>query len=181
MNNILVISEDTIRSNSEISDNIWGKSLLPAIRTAQEIYLEMFLGSCLYNKILNLISTGEIGLDANIAYKNLLDTYITPFMIERVVADLIPIIGNKITNLGVFKSDDEYAKNTGADEVDRLYQLHVNKSDHYAKRMQQFLKSNMDIYPELDVCNCGDVKPCLDSSADCSIWLGGTRGKYVRF
>lgn len=179
MNKVLFISEDTIRSNSELSDNLWSKPLLPAIRTAQEIYLTEFLGSCLYNKLIDLISTGEIKDPENEAYRDLLDDYITPFMIERVVADVIPIVGSKIVNLGIIKSTDEHTQNIPADEVDRLTQLHVEKSCFYAKRMQFFLKTHREAFPELDCCGCNDIKPTLDTAADCSIFLGGMRGRRI--
>ena len=180
-NRVLVISEDTIRTYSEISDNVWGKSLLPAIKTAQDIYLQGFLGSCLYIKILDLIADGSITASENIAYKDLLDNFIEPYMIERVIADLIPVVGSKIANLGIFKSRDEYADNVSAGEVDRLQYLHVTKADFYAKRMQNFLKAHMEAYPELDCCGCGaDVRPNLDSAEDCGLWLGGFRGRIVR-
>lgn len=177
MTKILLISEDMVRSYSEISDNVFGKSLLPAIRTAQDLYLEEFLGSCLYKKILELVGDGTIKDQENVAYKDLLDEYIQPFLLERVVADLIPVVGSKIANLGVFKSSDQYTENVSAGEVERLQNLHVIKANHYAKRMQLFLKGNRSAFPELDCCSCGDIKPTLDSSADCGLWLGGIRGK----
>ena len=177
-NRVLVISEDTIRTYSEISDNIWGKSLLPAIKSAQDIYLQGFLGSCLYIKILDLIGDGSIVAPENIAYKDLLDDYIEPYMVERVIADLIPIVGSKIANLGIFKSQDEYASTVSAGEVDRLQYLHITKADFYAKRMQHYLKVHREAYPELECCGCGaDVKPNLESAEDCGIWLGGVRGR----
>lgn len=179
MNKVLVVSEDTIRTYSEISENIYGKSLLPAIRTAQDLYLQEILGSCLYNKILNLIEDGSIVDIENAPYKNLLDNYVQPYMIERVVADLIPIVGSKIANLGVYKSQDEYTQNVSAGEVDRLQYSHVVKADHYAKRMQNFLKGNRSAYPELDACGCADVKPNLDSAEDVSLYLGGRRGRRL--
>ena len=177
MTKILLISEDMVRSYSEISDNVFGKSLLPAIRTAQDLYLEEFLGSCLYKKLLDIVGDGTISNQENVAYKDLLDEYIQPFLLERVVADLIPVVGSKIANLGVYKSSDQYTENVSAGEVERLQNLHVIKANHYAKRMQLFLKGNRSAFPELDCCSCGEIKPTLDSSADCGLWLGGIRGK----
>lgn len=177
MTKVLLISEDMVRSYTEISDNTFGKSLLPAIRTAQDLYLEEFLGSCLYKKLLALVGDGTISDSENVAYKDLLDEFIQPYLLERVVADLIPIVGSKIANLGIIKNQDEYATNVSAGEVERLQNLHVIKADHYAKRMQLFLKANRKAFPELGCCGCGDIKPTLDSSADCGLWLGGTIGR----
>ena len=180
MNKVLVVSEDTIRTYSEISENIYGKSLLPAIRTAQDLELQEILGSCLYRKILSLIEDGTIVNQENSQYKDLLDEYIQPFMIEQVVADLIPIVGSKIANLGVYKSSDEYTQNVSAGEVDRLQYSHVVKANHYKKRMQYFLKENQKAFPELGTCKCGDIKPNLNSAEDVSIYLGGKRGKMYK-
>ena len=178
---VLLLSEDTLRTYSEISENVYGKSLLPAIKTAQDIYLQGYIGSCLYEKLLTIVGDGSIVAPENIAYKDLLDNFIEPYMIERVIADLIPVVGSKIANLGIFKTRDEYADNVSAGEVDRLQYLHVTKADFYAKRMQNYLKAHKEAYPELDCCGCGaDVKPNLDSSEDCGIWLGGFRGRIVR-
>ena len=114
----------------------------------------------------------------NIAYKDLLDDYIEPYMVERVIADLIPIVGSKIANLGIFKSQDEYASTVSAGEVDRLQYLHITKADFYAKRMQHYLKVHREAYPELECCGCGaDVKPNLESAEDCGLWLGGPRAR----
>ena len=170
-----------LKTNSEISDNLYGKSLLPAIRTAQDLYLEEFLGSCLYDKILDLVGDGSIMASENVAYKDLLDDFITPFLIERVIADLIPVVGSKIANLGIYQSRDEYTDNVSAAEVDRLKSLHVMKANHYAKRMQLFLKSHRSAFPELDCCSCdGGFKPVLDSVAETGIFLGGFRSRILR-
>lgn len=180
MTKVLLISEDMVRTYSEISDNVFGKSLLPAIRTSQDVYLEQYLGSCLYKKLLSLVGDGSISAVENEAYKDLLDEYVQPYLIERVVADLIPVVGSKIANLGVYKSSDQYTENVSAGEVDRLQNLHVIKANHYAKRMQQFLKSNREAFPELSCCSCGEIKPELESVAETGIFLGGVRGRIIR-
>lgn len=181
MRNVLLISEDTLKTNSEISDNLWGKNILPAIRTSQDIYLQGFLGSCLYEKLLDLVADGTIVDPENIAYKDLLDNMVTPYLIERTIADLIPVAASKIANLGVYQSRDEYTNTVSAGEVDRLQYLHISKADFYAKRMQHFLKVHREAYPELDCCGCGaDIKPNLDSAEDCGIFLGGMRSRIIR-
>ena len=46
-------------------------------------------------------------------------------------------------------------------------------ADAYCKMMQDFLKENRDSFPELNCCGA----PTLDSSAECGLFLGGTRGR----
>ena len=173
MTNILLISEDTLKTYSHLNDNIWGKSLTPAIITAQDIYLQKFLGSCLYKKVLELVKSGEIRNENYAMYKELLDSYITNFLIYQTLANLIPEISTKITNMGLVTSNDEHVQNVTQGERDLVMGQYQKYADAYCKMMQDFLKENRDSFPELNCCGA----PNLDSSAETGLWLGGTRSK----
>ena len=173
MTNILLISEDTLNTYSHLNDNVWGKSLTPAIITAQDIYLQKFLGSCLYKKVLELVKSGEIRNENYAMYKELLDSYITNFLIYQTLANLIPEISTKITNMGLVTSNDEHVQNVTQGERDLVMGQYQKYADAYCKMMQDFLKENRDNFPELNCCGA----PNLDSSAETGLWLGGTRSK----
>ena len=173
MTNILLISEDTLKTYSHLNDNVWGKSLTPAIITAQDIYLQKFLGSCLYKKVLELVKSGEIRNENYAMYKELLDSYITNFLIYQTLANLIPEISTKITNMGLVTSSDEHVQNVTQGERDLVMGQYQKYADAYCKMMQDFLKENRDSFPELNCCGA----PNLDSSAETGLWLGGTRSK----
>ena len=173
MTNILLISEDTLKTYSHLNDNVWGKSLTPAIITAQDIYLQKFLGSCLYKKVLELVENGGIRNENYAMYKELLDSYITNFLIYQTLANLIPEISTKITNMGLVVSNDEHVQNVTQGERDLVMGQYRKYADAYCKMMQDFLKENRDSFPELNCCGA----PNLDSSAETGLWLGGTRSK----
>ena len=173
MTNILLISEDTLKTYSHLNDNVWGKSLTPAIITAQDIYLQKFLGSCLYKKVLELVKSGEIRNENYAMYKELLDNYIANFLIYQTLANLIPEISTKITNMGLVTSSDEHVQNVTQGERDLVMGQYQKYADAYCKMMQDFLKENRDSFPELNCCGA----PNLDSSAETGLWLGGTRSK----
>ena len=173
MTNILLISEDTLKTYSHLNDNVWGKSLTPAIITAQDIYLQKFLGSCLYKKVLELVENGGIRNKNYAMYKELLDSYITNFLIYQTLANLIPEISTKITNMGLVTSSDEHVQNVTQGERDLVMGQYQKYADAYCKMMQDFLKENRDSFPELNCCGA----PNLDSSAETGLWLGGTRSK----
>lgn len=175
MTNILLISEDYVKSNSNIDDNLWGKFLLPAIREAQEIGLQGIIGGNLYECILGMVADGGIGMDENFDYKYLLDKHIQPYLLYRVMADVIPLIGTKISNLGLLRTDDEKSVNITKQERDSLIKYYEQRADFYCKRMQEYLSKNSMLYPELTDCDCDKMKTNLYSSASCDIWLGGTR------
>ena len=173
MTNILLISEDTLKTYSHLNENIWGKSLTPAIITAQDIYLQKFLGSCLYKKVLELVENGGIRNENYAMYKELLDDYIANFLIYQTLANLIPEISTKITNMGLVTSSDEHVQNVTQGERDLVMGQYQKYADAYCKMMQDFLKENRDSFPELNCCG----STTLDSSADTGLWLGGTRGR----
>ena len=173
MTNILLISEDTLKTYSHLNDNVWSKSLTPAIITAQDIYLQKFLGSCLYKKVLELVENGGIRNENYAMYKELLDNYIANFLIYQTLANLIPEISTKITNMGLVTSSDEHVQNVTQGERDLVMGQYQKYADAYCKMMQDFLKENRDSFPELNCCGA----PNLDSSAETGLWLGGTRSK----
>ena len=175
MNNVLLISEATVKANSEISDNLYGSYLLPAIRTSQELYLQPVLGKSLYESIIDKVSDGSIVNEGNASYKELLDDYIQPYLLERVLADLVPIVSAKIANLGTVVSKDEYVVNLSVTDAEKLHNFHIVKSDAYLKRMQEYLLANLAAFPELDECTCNSMRSNLDSAASTGIWLGGDR------
>lgn len=174
MTNILLISEDYVKTNSNIDDNLWGKFLLPAIREAQEIGLQSIIGGNLYECILDMVATGKIGDDDNFNYKYLLDKHIQPYLLYRVMTDVIPLIGTKISNLGLLRTDDEKSTNITKQERDSLIKYYESRVDFYCKRMQEYLSRNRTLYPELN--DCDKMKTNLHSSVSCDIWLGGSRG-----
>lgn len=67
---ILLISENKVRTYSNISTNTQTSYLLPAIREAQLDY-ELIIGTKLYNKLISLVESGDIQKEENYVYKNL--------------------------------------------------------------------------------------------------------------
>ena len=180
MTKILLVSEDYIKTNSNLNDNVWGDYLLPAIREAQDMGLQSIIGSCLYNQILTLVDNSTIADSGNTAYKVLLDEYIQPYLLYQVLTDLIPIIGTKLANLGTVISNDEHIINLTEAERSNLKHYYEMRADFYCRRMQEYLLNNKDLYPELKECDCERMRSNLKSAASTGMWLGGYRGRRVK-
>jgi hypothetical protein len=180
MSKVLLTSEDYIKTNSGLDDNIWGKNLMPAIMEAQEMGLQTIIGTCLYQRLCSMVDDGSIVESENSAYKTLLDDYVQSYMLYKVISDLIPIIGVKLANIGVVVSNDEHIQNLTEDERNRIDTYYLYRADFYCKRLQEFLLNNKDLYPELDECTCSAMKANLDSAASTGLFLGGYRGRLIR-
>ena len=175
--NVLLISEDKLKSYTSLNDNVFGKVIFPAIKTAQDIYLQEIIGTALMVKLQTLIKENQIGANENAGYKTLLDDYISPYLIYQTLVGLVPEVANKIVNLGVVQNNDEHTTNTYQGERELVRGQYQTYADAYCKLLQKFLCSNKASYPELCDANQA-VRPTLDSSATCSIWLGGKRRVY---
>ena len=173
MTNILLISEDTLKTHSSLNKNVWADNLSSVIKATQDVDLQRILGPCLYKKVLELVENGGIRNTKYSIYKTLLDEYITDYLIYQTLVNLIPEISTKITNMGLVISNDEHVQNVTQGERDLVMGQYQKYADAYCKMMQDFLKENRDSFPELNCCGA----PNLDSSAETGLWLGGTRSK----
>lgn len=173
---VLLISEDTIKTITNLDDNISGKFLQAAIREAQEENLQDIIGTRLLLKLKTLIKNGELEQSDNSAYKALV-VKAQYYLAYQTIAGLPMKVAYKISNMGVVKTRDENIDSATLGEVNLTQSYYQLKADDYANKLQRYLKANYSLYPELGQYTCGDVKPNLTSAATYPIWLGGARGR----
>ena len=179
-NDVLLISEDYIKSITNVSDNLAGDYLLPSIKLAQDIELESTIGTRLLEKIQELIYNNDISNENNSMYKLLLDKYIQPYLAYATIQHLAPTVSYKLANQGVLRTDDEKSYNVTSNEVDKVADYYNHLSNTYKKRLQLFLIANYNEFPELlNWKSISDIRANLYSSAGCNVNLGGPRGKSI--
>lgn len=174
---ILLISEDYVKSNSTLDNNTAGKYILSAIRSAQDTSLFSVIGECLLSSVQQKVLDGSITSEENFNYKYLLDNYIQDFLCMQVLSDIIVPVTYKLSNFGVMNSDDEKATVVDNKEINLVRDYYQFKADEYKRRLQEYLRKNKELFPELEGdCTC---ETNLYSSNSSGIWLGGARGKIV--
>jgi hypothetical protein len=82
---VLLISEQKLKDSTAINLNVDVNILLPYVLQAQTLYIEPKLGTQLYEHIKGLIQAGTIGDAGNVAYKTLLDDYISFVLVNYSV------------------------------------------------------------------------------------------------
>lgn len=180
MNNVLLISENTVKSTTNLSDNLNGDFILPAIKLAQDIELEETIGTQLLDKLKSLIYNNTINQEQNLKYKKLIDKYIQPFLCYATIAHITVPIAFKLANAGVLRTEDEKMYNVSADEVDKVKWHYQHIADTYKYRLQRYLIANYSQYPELmEYKSIADLRVNLYSAAKTNLWLGGARGKQT--
>ena len=179
-NDVLLISEDYIKSITNVSDNIAGDYLLPSIKLAQDIDLESTIGTRLLEKIQELIYNNDISNQENSNYKLLLDKYIQPYLAYATIKHLTPTVAYKLANQGVLRTDDEKSYNITSNEVDKVIDYYSHIANTFKKRLQLFLIANYNEFPELiNWKSLDDIRANLYSAAGCNVSLGGPRGRSI--
>ena len=167
-----------MKTNSGLNDNMFGKSLLPAIREAQDIYLQQIIGSTLYNKLLELVDSETIGDNDNALYKELLDNYVRSYLLYQTIVQVIPVTNVKLSNYGTTLSDDQYLVNLSQGEAELIEKHYQNLSDFYARRLQEFILNHCEDL-SIDTCTCDGIRANLKNAATCGVFLGGVRGRRL--
>ena len=78
MAKVLFIKRDDLVRNSVLSGNVDSDKFLQFIEISQEIHIQNYLGTKLYDKLRDDIVAGTL----TTAYETLLDTYIQPMLIH---------------------------------------------------------------------------------------------------
>lgn len=176
MTHVLLTSEAFVKETSNLSDNLAGKYLLPAIREAQEINLRGILGDALLFKLKELVGRGQLRAAGNEAYAELVDQC-QYYLSYQTLAGLPYKISYKLANIGVAKNSDSNVQPCTADELATVQRHYQGKADYYADLLQRFLLDHRRDYPELSENDCHRIKKNLYSAATCGLWLGGARGR----
>lgn len=175
--NVLLTSENRIKSISPLSDNLAGKYLLPTIKIVQDIELTGTIGNCLVQSLQEKIAEKTIDATENEAYKDLLNIYIQPYLTYMVLSNLTDILANKLVNAGVMQMSDEHQVNSYRADKNDLKLYYLRQADSYKRILQEFLLANSQAFPELTECECNRIKDNLHSAYSGGVWLGYTRGK----
>lgn len=171
-NKIFLVSPDDVKAASNINYNVDDGDVSSAIRTSQNIYLRDIIGDNLLETLQDMVSGGTIDDSGNTAYKELLDIYVSEYLIYKACVEITVPISLKIRNIGI---SQDYDSNIAAAQLQNIAEL----ADYYetqaidkANRMIDFLLANKDAFPELGIrCACGH-EPNLKKRANTNLWLG---------
>ena len=169
MKNVLLISEETIKKYSLVSDNLDGKYLYSAIQTAQLVDLDILIGTALLNKLQDLVQTNQIKDEANKHYKELLDEYITNYLVYQVMSTVQIAVNYKMSNSGVYSNEGDKKSNLEYKQAQLLQQQYANYANSFANKLKNYLCANVSWFPEYRKCVNYQV---AEDAPLCNIYLG---------
>lgn len=143
-NNTLLISYKTLTQSSELNENIDSKVILPLIKEVQEIELQTVLGAALFERLKADIVTNTLtGF-----YKELLNEYCKPVLINAILAELPYKLNYRFTNTGVVTRTTENTTNPDYKELQKLSDQYKAKKVFYMGKMIDYIKKNQTQFLE---------------------------------
>ena len=162
----LFITPKDLKSNTILNGNVDADLFIQFIKIAQQMHVQNFIGTQLYNAITNKIDTST--LTGN--YLNLVNDYIQPMLIHFAMVDYLPFANYQIRNGGVFKHRSENSETPTREELDILVQKHRTFADFYAKRFVDYMSINASAtFPEYFTNSNSDMYP--DQNPNPSGWV----------
>jgi hypothetical protein len=154
---LFIKREDLVRSTA-LGGNVDTDKFIQWIKVAQEIHIQNYLGTDLYNKISSDIIAGTLAGN----YLSLVNTYIQPMLIHFAMMEYLPFAAYTIANGGVYKHNSENSTSVEKGEVDFLVEKERKIAEYYTQRFVDYMSFNQDLFPEYNSNTNNDIYPDKD-------------------
>ena len=156
----LWIKRDDLVRNTLISGNLDTDRFVQFISIAQDIHIQNYTGTKLYDKISADIIANTL---AN-PYLALVNDYLQPMLIQWALCEYLPFAAYTVGNGGVFKHNSENSTTAEKIEVDYLVGKARDLAKYYTDRFITYMSYNQASFPEYNANNNADVYPDTDSN-----------------
>ena len=180
--NVLLISEQKLKDNTAINENVDSGELRFCISQAQTIQIQETLGTNLYEKILELVDTGDINLPQHTNYKMLLDNYIQPTLISYSYYLALDNFWVKFINIGLVQNRSEQGQPIDLKTFQYLKSNAKNQAEFNDNLMRRHLLFRSSWYPEYNNGNLNDgqLPPQTKTAFESPITLPGVGYYYTK-
>jgi hypothetical protein len=165
----LFITTDDLRRKSIIGGAVDADKFVQFIEVAQDIHIQNYLGTKLYDKISSLIVNDTIDDSGNAVYKTLLNDYLTPMLIWFAQSDYYMFASYQVSNGGVFRHRSESSETPSMQEIKSLVDSSRDKAEFYVRRFLDYMDNNNNSYPEYNDTNSDGMYP--DKNENFNGWV----------
>jgi hypothetical protein len=156
MATVLFITPNDLKQNTILNGNVDTDLFIQFIKIAQQMHVQNYLGTQLYNRITDDIVNNNLTGQ----YLDLVNDFVQPMLIHFAMVDYLPFANYQIRNGGVFKHRSDNSESTSKDELDILVQKHRTFADFYAKRFVDYMTINAsNLFPEYWTNSNSDMYP----------------------
>ena len=168
MAEVLFITQNDIKNNTIINGSVDPDKFLQFVIIAQQIHIQKFLGTRLYERLQNYINSNGsqngnfTGQDTD-PEKILLDQHVKNMTIYWAMVEYIGVGAFSISNKGVLRHTSETAELASKDDLDYLTTKYRDLAQYYTDRFINFIIYNQTVYPEYNENNEDDRYPSRDA------------------
>jgi len=155
----LFVSRDEIVKFTALNGNIDTDSFIQWVKVAQDIHIQNYLGTKLFNKINDDIVAGTLAGN----YLSLTNVYVKPMLIHWSLVEYLPFAAYTIANKGVYKHNSENSDTVSKEEVDFLVEKERSIAENYTRRFIDYMSFNNSLFPEYNTNSDADVYPDKES------------------
>lgn len=139
MANVLLISEGKLKTFTNVNKNVDIDAIRAEISVAQDLHLQPLLGTKFYKHLLAQVSS--TGNTFNSDELELVNDYISPFLINVSYYEMIPHLHIRTMNVGLVEPSSLEGGRQGTDISTMKYLRNIQKqrSDFYKQRLQDYL------------------------------------------
>ena len=139
MSKALFVTRHDISVFTGANGNIDNDKLLPFLNQAQDIHIQNYLGTDLYNKIqADIVATSLAD-----PYLALVNDYIKPMLLHWAMVEYLPYAGVNIANGGVFTKTPENSTALSRNDIDSLIERSRTTAQFYTNRFIDYMQSGV--------------------------------------
>lgn len=156
----LFVSRKDIVKFTAMNGNVDTDKFIQYVKIAQDIHIQNYLGTDLYEKIeADILASSLAG-----NYLTLVNNYVKDCLIHWAMVEYLPFAAVTISNKGVYKHNSENATNVEKNEIDFLVEKERTIAQYYTNRLidhlsfkassqypEYFSNNNEDVYPDKDI------------------------------
>jgi len=155
----LLISRDELIKYTALNGNIDTDNFIQWVKLAQDIHIQNYLGTKLFNKI----NADVVANTLSGNYLMLLNVYIKPMLIHWSMVEYLPFAAYTIANKGIYKHGSENSQNVDKSEIDFLVEKERSIAQNYTRRFIDYMSFNNNLYPEYNTNSNADIFPSKES------------------
>ena len=143
------ITEQDLKDNTVIQNNLEAKLVEPFIKVAQDIHIVKILGTALSGVMLADMDIDANGnTEATTARFIALLPYVKDAHVYCTASEATPFLAVRLTNKGINRRSSDHSSPASENEVKGIKINFANYGDYYKHELECFLINNVDTYPE---------------------------------
>jgi len=152
---LFITREDLVRYTN-LNGNVDTDKFLGYIKIAQEIHIQNYLGTKLYERIETDVLAGALAGN----YLSLVQNYVQPMLIHFAMVEYLPFAAYQMSNSGIYRTTNEKGNPLDKEEVDFLISKENNLAQYYVGRFLDYMSFNAaTLFPEYYTNTNDDVWP----------------------